>query len=100
VIRLGFGVRQLAAALSARGLLQNNASHSDSPEQAPAAESGGKPPHSKALRLAANGELMMKINGGEARFHKPVVCQRLTTDRGRRTNSANRRSPICTDRIA
>jgi hypothetical protein len=81
VIRLGFGVRQLAAALSGRSWLKSNEPHSDSPEQAPASESGAKPPHSKAFRLAANGDLVVKISGGEVRFHKPVVYQPSRTSK-------------------
>ncbi|MGH9453034.1 MAG: SBBP repeat-containing protein, partial [Terriglobia bacterium] len=81
-IRLGFGVRQLAAALSERSLLRGQASGSKPPEQAPANESGSKLPHSRALharapmlRIAANGDLVMRLNGEEIRFHKPVVYQ-------------------------
>ena len=46
----------------------------------------GTPPHHPSaqpaapLRLAANGDLVLRLNGGEIRFHKPVVYQDVDTD--------------------
>jgi hypothetical protein len=37
------------------------------------------------LRLAANGDLLIDIGGGEVRFHKPVVYQPATDNRQPRT---------------
>jgi Beta-propeller repeat/Transmembrane protein 131-like N-terminal len=33
------------------------------------------PPTSRLLRLAANGDLVVKMDGAEVRFHKPVIYQ-------------------------
>ena len=42
------------------------------------AAGGGKSAHVSApLRIAANGDLVVSLSGGEVRFHKPVVYQEL-----------------------
>lgn len=38
-----------------------------------------------SLRLATNGDLLVKINGGEVRLHKPVVYQPAGSDNGSRS---------------
>jgi hypothetical protein len=95
VIRLSFGVRQLAAAFSRRGLLRRYGNGNVAAQQASPGQSGSELPHSKALRaarrpdqsgcspfathyslcLAANGDLLVRLDGGELRFHKPLVYQ-------------------------
>jgi len=45
-----------------------------------------KPKVSSSLRIAANGDLVVTAEGGEARFHKPVVYQeQLTVDSSQST---------------
>jgi len=56
----------------------------------PSNKNGGlKPP----LQIAADGDLVVKTDGGEVRFHKPVVYQPVTNG-GQRTTDYGQRTPV------
>jgi Beta-propeller repeat len=46
---------------------------------------GARAPQAAPLRLAANGDLVAKLDGGELRFHKPIVYQPAIDGRRPRT---------------
>lgn len=54
-----------------RGLVASKSAHAPKPTK----RAGQAPP----LQIAANGDLLVKTNGGEIRFHKPVVYQSEST---------------------
>jgi hypothetical protein len=50
-------------------------------------------PRGVPLRIAADGDLVVKTDGGEVRFHKPVVYQPATNG-GQRTTDYGQRTPV------
>src|SRR5208337_4431607 len=63
----------------------------------PSSKSGGVPIRSgqvpPPLQIAADGDLVIKTDGGEIRFHKPVVYQPVIKN-GQRTTDYSQRTPV------